>query len=86
MAKARNRLRLGVADPGEVGIRWLTTGEIAKRLGVADRTVSKWIDTGRLIGIKIPGSKHRRVHPDSLKEFENFYGFTKARGAKKAGG
>ena len=47
-----------------------TTGQVAKICKVAPRTVSKWFDSGRLKGYRIPGSqpayrivlgcKHRR--------------------------
>ena len=39
----------------------LTTGEVAKICCVAPRTVSKWFDTGRLRGYRIPGSRDRRI-------------------------
>ncbi len=38
-----------------------TTGEVAKIYSVAPRTVSKWIDSGRLRGYRVPRSEHRRV-------------------------
>jgi len=47
----------------------LTTGEVARICNVAARTVSKWIDSGRLEGYRIPGSKDRRVHAQALVEF-----------------
>lgn len=42
-----------------VGI--LTTGDLARALMVAPRTVTKWIDSGRLPGWRLPGSLDRRV-------------------------
>ena len=39
----------------------LTTGELARALMVAPRTVTKWIDSGRLPGWRLPGSLDRRV-------------------------
>jgi len=33
-----------------------TTGQVAKICKVAPRTVSKWFDSGRLKGYRIPGS------------------------------
>jgi excisionase family DNA binding protein len=83
MAKARNKIRVDVAVPGRLGVKWLTTGQIAARLGVAQRTVVKWIDSGRLIGIRLPGSRDRRVHPDALDEFQRHYGFDRARGMRE---
>ena len=40
-----------------------TTGQVAKICKVAPRTVSKWFDTGRLRGYRIPGSQDRRDSP-----------------------
>lgn len=79
MSRARNKIGR-VDTEGELGVRWLTTGEISKRLGVAMRTVSKWIDEGRLVGIRLPGSRDRRVHPSALEAFEREWGFDRARG------
>ncbi len=47
----------------------LTTGEVADICKVAARTVSKWIDTGRLEGYRIPGSRDRRVTREALENF-----------------
>ncbi|MCK6455705.1 MAG: response regulator [Phycisphaerae bacterium] len=47
----------------------LTTGEIAKICNVAPRTVSKWFDSGRLRGYRIPGSRDRRVPVEQLIRF-----------------
>jgi excisionase family DNA binding protein len=46
-----------------------TTGEIAKICNVAPRTVSKWFDSGKLRGYRIPGSRDRRVPVDQLISF-----------------
>lgn len=46
-----------------------TTGQIARICFVAPRTVSKWFDTGRLKGYRIPGSNDRRVRRKELIEF-----------------
>ena len=40
-----------------------TTGQVAKICKVAPRTVSKWFDSGRLKGYRIPGSQDRRNPP-----------------------
>ena len=47
-----------------------TTGQVAKICKVAPRTVSKWFDSGRLKGYRIPGSQDRRIPrvPDPLPE------------------
>lgn len=47
----------------------LTTGEVAAICKVAPRTVSKWFDSGRLKGYRIPGSKDRRIPLDQLIRF-----------------
>ena len=60
---------------------WLTTGQVARRLGVSARTVTKYIDSGRLLGFCLPMSKARRVHPEALLEFAKREGFDRARGA-----
>ncbi len=46
-----------------------TTGEVAKLCNVAPRTVSKWFDSGKLSGYRIPGSKDRRIPVDALRRF-----------------
>lgn len=51
-----------------------TTGMISKLCNVAPRTVSKWIDSGRLKGYRIPGSNDRRVPVDVLVEFFKAHG------------
>jgi excisionase family DNA binding protein len=52
----------------------LTTGEVAKICNVAPRTVSKWFDTGVLIGYRIPGSKDRRIPLNQLIRFMKAHG------------
>jgi excisionase family DNA binding protein len=52
----------------------LTTGEVAQVCNVAARTVSKWIDSGRLEGYRIPGSRDRRVHVGALRAFVEAHG------------
>lgn len=46
-----------------------TTGQIAKICEVAPRTVSKWFDSGRLKGYRIPGSQDRRISHANFVEF-----------------
>lgn len=46
-----------------------TTGQVAKMLKVAPRTVSKWFDSGRLRGYRIPGSQDRRIPREHLISF-----------------
>lgn len=46
-----------------------TTGQVAKICRVAPRTVSKWFDTGKLRGYRIPGSQDRRIPREHLLRF-----------------
>lgn len=46
-----------------------TTGQVAKICQVAPRTVSKWFDSGKLRGYRIPGSQDRRIPRDHLIRF-----------------
>ena len=52
----------------------LTTGDVARICNVAPRTVSKWVDTGRLRGYRIPGGKDRRIPLDQLIRFMKSHG------------
>ena len=51
-----------------------TTGEVARICHVAPRTVSKWFDTGKLRGYRIPGSRDRRIPRDHLVAFMRVHG------------
>ena len=46
-----------------------TTGQVAKMCQVAPRTVSKWFDSGKLKGYRIPGSQDRRIPREQLLRF-----------------
>lgn len=46
-----------------------TTGDVARLVNVAPRTVSKWFDSGRLKGFRMPGSQDRRVPHEELCKF-----------------
>lgn len=48
-----------------------TTGEVAKMLRVAMRTVTKWCDQGHLAYWRIPGdvNNHRRITSENLRAF-----------------
>ena len=52
----------------------LTTGDVARICNVAPRTVSKWFDTGKLRGYRIPGSRDRRIPADQLIKFMRAHG------------
>ncbi|MDY6914572.1 MAG: helix-turn-helix domain-containing protein [Planctomycetota bacterium] len=51
-----------------------TTGEVAKICHVAPRTVSKWFDSGKLRGYRIPGSRDRRIPLAQLTAFMRAHG------------
>ena len=51
-----------------------TTGQVAKICKVAPRTVSKWFDSGRLRGYRIPGSQDRRIPREHLIQFLKEHG------------
>jgi excisionase family DNA binding protein len=51
-----------------------TTGQIAKICKVNPRTVSKWFDSGRLRGYRVPGSQDRRIPREHLIRFLKEYG------------
>ena len=60
----------GVLDMKKV----FTTGQVAKICKVAPRTVSKWFDSGRLRGYRIPGSQDRRIPREHLLRFLKEHG------------
>ena len=51
-----------------------STGFVANLCNVAPRTVSKWFDTGRLKGYRIPGSQVRRIPREYLIKFLKEHG------------
>jgi excisionase family DNA binding protein len=51
-----------------------TPGQIAKICSVAPRTVSKWFDSGRLKGYRIPGRQERRIPREQLIRFLKEHG------------
>src|SRR5437899_10836381 len=51
-----------------------TTGQVAKICKVAPRTVSKWFDSGRLRGYRIPGSQDPRIPREHLIKFRKEHG------------
>jgi excisionase family DNA binding protein len=51
-----------------------TTGQVAKICKVATRTVSKWFDSGRLRGYRIPCSQDRRIPRKHLIQFLKEHG------------
>lgn len=62
--------------------KYLTTGQIASELEVANRTVHGWIDAGVLPGIRLPNPSpgkiarsHRRVRVEDFEKFKKEYGY-----------
>lgn len=50
-------------------VKVYTTSEVAAICNVSPRTVSKWFDSGRLKGYRIPGSQDRRIPRSYLLKF-----------------
>jgi excisionase family DNA binding protein len=55
-------------QPGNDATDWLTLGQAAKYLGVAQSTIRKWSDQGRLPAFYTPGG-HRRYRRRDLDAF-----------------
>jgi two-component system response regulator RpaA len=51
-----------------------TTGETARLLCVAPRTVCKWFDSGQLRGFRVPGTQDRRIPREQLARFITAHG------------
>lgn len=70
----QNRHRDSSANKAEAGNelednkQLLTTGEVAQRLRVHQRTVQRWISSGRLPATKV-GPRIWRISPEDLKKF-----------------
>jgi excisionase family DNA binding protein len=67
MASDRERTQSGERTAGATG-DWLTLGQAAKYLGVAQSTIRKWSDSGRLPAFYTPGG-HRRFRRGDLDQF-----------------
>lgn len=67
MARPGLGLRVQIGEPAMKKV--FTTGQVAKICKVAPRTVSKWFDSGRLRGYRIPGSQDRRIPREQLIRF-----------------
>jgi excisionase family DNA binding protein len=67
MANESTRSRKG-GRPAGGGLEWLTLGQAAEYLGVAQSTVRKWSDSGRLPAFYTPGG-HRRFRRSDLDAF-----------------
>jgi len=66
MAESGGRARR--QPPGNGGADWLTLGQAARYLGVAQSTIRKWSDQGRLAAFYTPGG-HRRYRQRDLDAF-----------------
>jgi excisionase family DNA binding protein len=67
MADESTKTRKG-GRPAGGGLDWLTLGQAADYLGVAQSTIRKWSDTGRLPAFYTPGG-HRRFRRGDLDSF-----------------
>jgi excisionase family DNA binding protein len=65
---AENEGRGRRQPPGDGGADWLTLGQAARYLGVAQSTIRKWSDQGRLSAFYTPGG-HRRYRLRDLEAF-----------------
>ena len=82
MATERRTSRAG-GNPGGEGSEWLTLGQAASYLGVAQSTVRKWSDGGRLSAFYTPGG-HRSFRRADLDSFlAGSSGGTTAAGGKR---
>ena len=74
MARERSSGRSTSSEP-----QWLTLGEAARYLGVAQSTIRKWSDSGRVRAFYTPG-RHRRYRRDDLDSFLESSGPTAGEG------
>jgi excisionase family DNA binding protein len=58
----------------EVLMRYLTTGEVARRCQVSVGTVKNWIEAGKLEAFRTPG-RHFRIRASELRRLEAAFGF-----------
>lgn len=55
-----------------------STDQAAKIVKVSARTISKWFDSGRLPGYRIPPHQERRIPRDGLVKFLRDHGMPEA--------
>jgi excisionase family DNA binding protein len=58
----------------EALMRYLTTGEVARRCQVSVGTVKNWIEAGKLEAFRTPG-RHFRIRASELRRLETAFGF-----------
>jgi excisionase family DNA binding protein len=58
-------------------MRYLTTGDVARRCQVTVGTVKNWIEAGQLEAFRTPG-RHFRIPSSALKRFQTAFGFPAA--------
>ena len=56
----------------DAGAPWLTTGEVARRVGVSRQTVVNWVKKGLLPGVRLGG--RTRIAPAALARFAQLEG------------
>ena len=56
----------GIRNPSSAQPEWLTLGQAAKYLGVAQSTIRKWSDQGRVPAFYTPGG-HRRYRESEVR-------------------
>jgi excisionase family DNA binding protein len=76
---AQNEITHRIAPAGEPD--WLTLGQAAKYLGVAQSTIRKWSDQGRVPAFYTPGG-HRRYKRGDLDRFLDRSGPSSASGGR----
>jgi excisionase family DNA binding protein len=57
----------------------LTTAQAARLIGCTPRYVARLVDSGRLIGYRLPYSSHRRISAASLEDFMQHHGIRRRR-------
>jgi excisionase family DNA binding protein len=75
----RTSIRDSAGLPAGGGPEWLTLGQAASYLGVAQSTIRKWSDGGRITAFYTPGG-HRRFRRSDLDQFLSGSRGTPARG------
>ena len=68
--KARSLLRPSGESRAQVSDEPpLTTTQAARLVGCSARYMARLVDSGRIIGYRLPYSKHRRICASSVRDF-----------------